>query len=72
MGWVITNVIEQNIFTVENWMEVSFHMCKQRWDSSMDWLEMQPMSKIHTMLEVIKQHNAEQEKAQKQAARKRK
>ena len=62
-------LLNQNILTVENWMEVSYHLCKQRWDSSMDWLETQPMSKIQTMIEIVKKHAEEQEKQMKKNSR---
>lgn len=67
--WVGETLLNQNILTVENWMEVSYHLCKQRWDSSMDWLETQPMSKIQTMIEIVKKHAEEQEKQMKKNAR---
>jgi hypothetical protein len=67
--WVGEALLNQNILTVENWMEVSYHLCKQRWDSSMDWLETQPMSKIQTMIEIVKKHAEEQEKQMKKNAR---
>ena len=67
--WVSEVLLSQNILTVENWMEVSYHLCKQRWDQSMDWLETQPMSKIQTMIEIVKKHAEEQEKQMKKNAR---
>lgn len=70
--WVSENVLSQNVLTVENWLEVSFHLCKQRWDQSVDWLEEQPMSKIQTMIQIVKSHAEEQEKEAKKAARKKK
>lgn len=69
--WVSETILEQNVFTVENWLEVSYHLCKQRWDSSLDWLETLPMSKIQTMIQIVKNHADEQEKEAKKAARKR-
>jgi len=70
--WISENVLEQNVLTVENWLEVSFHLCKQRWDSSVDWLERQPMSKIQTMIQIVKTHAEEQEKEAKKAAKRKK
>lgn len=70
--WVSENVLDQNVLTVENWLEVSFHLCKQRWDSSVDWLEEQPMSKIQTMIQIVKNHAEEQEKEAKKAAKRKK
>ena len=69
IGWVAENILEKNILTVENWLEIGFHLCKQRWDDSMDWLELQPMSKIQTMIDVVKNHVDEVETAHKKAAR---
>lgn len=70
MKWVGETLLDQTILTVENWLEVAYHLCKQRWDSSIDWLETQPMSKIQTMIEIVKKHADEQEKEMKKNARK--
>ena len=67
LRWVTDNLLEENVLTVENWLEVSYHLCKQRWDSSIDWLELQPMSKIHTMIDIIRRHVEEQEKEMKKS-----
>lgn len=72
LKWVIENLLDKTILTVENWLEVAYHLCKQRWDSSIDWLENQPMSKINLMIDIIKRHNEEQEKEMKKNARRRK
>jgi hypothetical protein len=57
---------------VENWLEVSFHLCKQRWDSSVDWLETQPMSKIFAMLDIVKSHvESQNDEIKKSSRRKR-
>lgn len=68
--WITENLLEQSILSVENWLEVAYHLCKQRWDSSVDWLEMQPMSKINAMVEIVKRHAEEQEKQMKKSQRK--
>jgi len=70
LKWVGDTLLNQTILTVENWLEIAFHLCKQRWDSSIDWLESQPMSKIQTMLEIVRKHAEEQEKEMKKNARK--
>ena len=70
--WAAENLLNQSVFTVENWMEVSYHLCKQRWDASMDWLENQPVSKIQMMIQIVQKHGEEQEKAAKKAAKSRK
>ena len=68
--WMSTTLFEENILSVENWLEIAYHLCKQRWDSSVDWLETQPMSKIQTMIQIVKTHAEEQEKEMKKNARK--
>lgn len=65
INWCIENLLEGNILTVENWLEISFHLCKQRWDQSMDWLESQPMSKIKAMIDVVEQYAEAQNEAMK-------
>ena len=70
--WISENILENNVLTVENWLEVSFHLCKQRWDQSVDWLEDQPMSKIQTMIQIVKTYAEEQEKEAKKAAKRKK
>jgi len=67
--WISENVLDQKVLTVENWLEIGFHLCKQRWDQSMDWLENQPMSKIMAMIDIVKRHGEEQEKQAKKASR---
>lgn len=72
VNWAVKNLLNSTILNVENWMEVAYHLCKQRWDASMDWLETQPMSKINLMIEIVKKHAEQQEKEMKKSARKRK
>ena len=60
VNWSIENLLTDSVLTVENWLEVSFHLCKQRWDSSMDWLETQPMSKIKAMIDVTQRYVEEE------------
>ena len=67
--WSLDNLIEDKVLTVENWLEVAFHLCKQRWDQSVDWLEQQPASKIFAMIEILKKHAEDQEKQAKKASR---
>lgn len=70
--WVMDNLLEEKVLGVENWLELAFHLCKQRWDSSIDWLETQPMSKVMLMVDILKKYNEQQEDAAKKAARKKK
>jgi hypothetical protein len=70
--WAGETLLDKTILTLENWLEVAYHLCKQRWDSSIEWLETQPMSKINLMIEIVKKHAEEQEKEMKKNARKKK
>lgn len=70
LQWAAENLLDKTVLTVENWLEIAYHLCKQRWDSSVDWLESQPMSKINAMIEIVKHHAEEQEKEMKKASRK--
>lgn len=67
--WIGEEVINEKILTVENWLEVSFHLCKQRWDSTVDWLETQPMSKILTMINIVENFAEKQEQEIKKSSR---
>jgi len=71
LNWVGETLLTEKILTVENWLEIAYHLCKQRWDSSVDWLETQPMSKIQAMIQVVDRHVSNQEKAMKKSGRKR-
>lgn len=70
--WVTENLLEERLFTVENWLKTAFHLCKERWDSSIDWLETQPISKILTMISVTNEFHEKQAEESKKASRKRK
>lgn len=56
LKWVTENLLNEKLLTVENWMEISFHLCKQRWGPEMDWLEVQPMSKVLMMVDILQKH----------------
>jgi hypothetical protein len=68
--WVTNNLLDKTVLTLENWLEISYHLCKQRWDSSVEWLETQPMSKINLMIDIVRKHAEEQEKQMKKNSRK--
>jgi hypothetical protein len=70
LSWVGEHLINEKVLSVENWLEVGFHLCKQRWDSSIDWLENQPMSKILAMISILEDFAEKQEKSMKDSARK--
>lgn len=68
-SWIAEEVIKEKVLSVENWLDVSFHLCKQRWDSSVDWLEQQPMSKIFAMIQVVEDFGKRQEEEMKKSSR---
>jgi hypothetical protein len=71
LKWVGENILNEKLLTVENWMEISFHLCKQRWDSSMDWLETQPMSKVLLMVDILQKHVERENSEMKKSSRRR-
>jgi hypothetical protein len=68
--WISENLLEERLFTVENWLKTAFHLCKERWDSSIDWLESQPISKILVMISVMNDFHEKQADEAKKASRK--
>jgi len=70
MGWVVKELVEERVMKVDKWLELAFHLCKQRWDATTEWLETQPMSKILLMARIMSKHNEEQNREMKKSARK--
>ena len=69
--WAMENVLKERIMSVENWLQTAFHLCKQRWDSSIEWMETLPVPKILLMIEILNQHVKAQEAEMKKAGKKR-
>lgn len=67
--WVLEEQIKEKVMTVEKWLELGFHLCKQRWDNSMEWLEDQPISKIMCMLQILNDFNIKQNEEIKNAGK---
>ncbi len=70
--WLGPELLSEKVMTVEQWLEMAFHLCKQRWDQSIEWLEKQPVSKILLMAHILSQYVDKQNEEMKKAARKRK
>jgi hypothetical protein len=70
--WLGPNILTEKVMTVEQWLEMAFHLCKQRWDSSVEWLEQQPVSKILLMAKLQSNFATKQNEEMKRAARKKK
>lgn len=69
--WVSNNILKESILTPESWMEIAFHLNKQRWDGGIDWLEVQPMTRIKRMIEINQKVAEEQQDAIKNSKGKR-
>ena len=69
-SWVMKELVSERIMKVEQWLEMSFHLCKQRWDDTTEWLESQPMSKILLMGRVVSKYVAEQNREMKKGSKK--
>lgn len=67
--WFAKEVLENKVMTIYQWLEISFHLMKQRWDSSLDWLENQPMSKVLAMVDVMTKHAERQNAEMKKSSR---
>jgi hypothetical protein len=72
LKWAAETLLDKSVFTVENWLELAYHLCKQRWDASVDWMEAQPISKINAMVAIVKNHAEKQEQEMKKASRRKK
>lgn len=67
--WAMENVLSAKVMSVEGWLQTAFHLCKQRWDSSIEWMETLPVPKILLMVEILNQHVKAEEAAMKKAAK---
>ncbi len=71
-GWMGPNLLNDRVMKVEQWLEMAFHLCKQRWDDSIEWLEDQPVSKILLMAKILSTFVDKQNNEMKKAARRKK
>ncbi len=70
LWWMTKNLLEERVMKLDAWLTTAFHLQKQRWDSSIEWLELQPMSKILLMIDIQGKFGDEQDRKMKQASRK--
>ena len=68
--WMAKNLLDGKIMKLEQWYETAFHLCKQRFDVTMDWLEDQPVPKILLMTRVLTKYAQEQAREMKKASKK--
>jgi hypothetical protein len=69
--WMGTEILEEKVMRLDQWLEMAFHFCKQRWDQSLSWLEDQPISKILVMAKILTDFVEKQNSETKRATRKR-
>lgn len=69
--WMGPELLQEKVMKVEQWLEMAFHLCKQRWDQSVDWLEDQPVSKVLLMAHLQSKFVEKQNEETKKASRKR-
>ena len=70
MWWMSKNLLEEKVMKLDQWYETAFHLSKQRFDTTMEWMEAQPISKILLMVQVLTKHAKEQEREMRKARRK--
>ena len=68
--WIGPNLLNEKLMKLDQWYEVAFHLCKQRFDMTMDWMEDQPVPKILLMIQILTKHAKEQEREMRKARRK--
>ena len=68
--WMSENLLQEKIMKLDQWYETAFHLCKQRFDVTMDWLEQQPVPKILLMTRVLTKFATEQQREMRKASRK--
>ena len=68
--WIAKELLTEKVMKLDQWYEMAFHMCKQRFDSTMEWMENQPMSKLLLMTNTVTKFAKEQEREMRKARRK--
>lgn len=68
-NWMGPELLNDRVMHVDKWLELAFHLCKQRWDSSVEWLEDQPVSKVLLMARIQSEFVEKQNEETKRAAR---
>ena len=70
LWWMSKNLLDEKVMKLDQWYETAFHLCKQRFDTTLEWMETQPISKILLMVQVITKYAKEQEREMRKARRK--
>ena len=69
--WISKEILPDKVMKLEDWFELSFHLCKQRFDHTMDWFENQPVPKLLLMARTTTKFAEKQNREMKKASRKR-
>jgi hypothetical protein len=69
--WLGPTLLEDKLMKVDQWLELAFHLCKQRWDTSVEWLERQPVSKVLLMADILSKFVEKQNEEMKRSSRRR-
>jgi hypothetical protein len=68
--WLSETILNEKVMKLDQWYEMAFHLCKQRFDSTMEWMENQPMPKLLLMTNTVTKFAKEQEREMRKARRK--
>ena len=68
--WIQKNLIEEKVMSLDCWRTSAYHLSKQRWDDSVEWMEHQPMSKVLLMMNIHRKYVDDYNKEMKRASRK--
>lgn len=68
--WLTENLLNEKIMKLDQWYDMAFHLCKQRFDATMGWMEEQPMPKLTLMASTVTKFAKEQEREMRKARRK--
>jgi hypothetical protein len=68
--WMGENILNEKIMKLDQWYQMAFHLCKQRFDSTMEWMENQPVPKLMLMTQTLTKFAKEQEREMRKARRK--
>ena len=68
--WLAENLLNEKVMKLDQWYEMAFHLCKQRFDATMEWMENQPMPKLTLMTNTVNKYAKEQEREMRKARRK--
>ena len=68
--WIQNNLISEKVMGLNDWLTSAYHLQKERWTDSIEWMETQPMSKILLMFNIHKKAVENHNKEMKRASRK--